>query len=111
MGRHSVVRESTLSNYKKEITGQSYNPDHTLQKLDEHGHHVEKPVSEFDLWDAHPVENIGHRWAMTIDLNSCFGCGSCLIACQSENNVPVVGKDEVRRGREMHWLRIDRYYA
>ena len=111
MGRHSIVRESTLSNYKKEITGQSYNPDHTLQKLDEHGHHVEKPVSEFDLWDAHPVENIGHRWAMTIDLNSCFGCGSCLIACQSENNVPVVGKDEVRRGREMHWLRIDRYFS
>ena len=80
-------------------------------KLDDNGHHVEAPIEEFDLWDAHPVENVGHRWGMTIDLSSCFGCGSCLIACQVENNVPVVGKDEVRRGREMHWLRLDRYYA
>jgi len=110
MGRHSIVRETTLETYKNKDK-EAYNPSYTLQKLDENGHHVEAPMSEFDLWDAHPVENIGHRWAMTIDLNSCIGCGSCLIACQSENNVPVVGKDEVRRGREMHWIRIDRYFA
>ena len=110
MGRHSIVRETTLGIFKGQDK-EAYNPTHKLQKLDKDGNHVEAPVSEFDLWDAHPVANIGHRWGMTVDLSSCIGCGSCLIACQSENNVPVVGKDEVRRGREMHWLRIDRYFA
>lgn len=110
MGRHSVVRETTLDIYQNRDK-EAYNPAHTLQKLDEHGNHVERPVSEFSLWDEHPVENIGHRWGMTIDLSSCIGCGSCLIACQSENNIPVVGKDEIRRGREMHWLRLDRYFV
>lgn len=91
----NVIREATFAEYKKNPAAGSGN-DHAKHKT-------------YDLWDKY--EKPGNNWVMAIDLNACTGCGSCIVACNVENNIPVVGKDEVRRRREMHWIRIDRYYS
>ncbi|WP_185858007.1 4Fe-4S dicluster domain-containing protein [Blattabacterium cuenoti] len=70
------------------------------------------PTEKISIWNQnHKKEKNGHHFNLSIDLNACIGCGACIIACHSENNVPVVGKKEIEKSRDMHWLRIDRYYC
>jgi molybdopterin-containing oxidoreductase family iron-sulfur binding subunit len=104
MGR-KMVNEVDLATYKAEGK-EVWNPDSHI--ADAYG--KVQPIEELNLWNDHDIKK-GHRWGMSIDLNTCTGCSACVTACYSENNVPVVGRDEVRRNREMNWMRIDRYFS
>ncbi len=104
MGREEwILREASLPEFK-EKDKEAFNP--TVALLTAEG---KKPVTEIDLYDQHERPN--HKWGLTIDMNACIGCAACVVSCSVENNVAVVGKEEVRKVRDMFWLRIDRYYS
>ncbi len=113
----AILREATTEDY-------SHNPDYVKKiGIEAHsppiyGKAKDKPLSYKvtetprgqAMYDT-PEFTAPQQWGMTIDLNTCTGCNACVVACQSENNIPIVGKDQVRRGREMHWIRLDRYFS
>ncbi|MBR8534715.1 Fe-S-cluster-containing hydrogenase [Carboxylicivirga sediminis] len=96
MEGRALVRETTIADYLA-------NPAS--------GNEMHEKVEKLHTTLYHEHEYKGHHWGMVIDLNSCIGCNACVVACSAENNVPVVGRNEVRRSHEMHWIRLDRYYA
>ncbi|CAN5346690.1 hypothetical protein BH23VER1_BH23VER1_18960 [soil metagenome] len=101
----ALVREGTV---------ERFNSSPTFAKSEGMDSHIPENISFYKTLDRDGNKLINdpfHQWGMTIDLNQCLGCNACLLACQSENNIPIVGKNEVILGREMHWIRMDRYFA
>ncbi len=94
MEGREIVRAATLEEFKRK-------PDFAHER-------AEAPARDMTLYPEYKYT--GHAWAMAIDLSTCIGCNACVVACNSENNIPVVGKTEVSRGHKMHWLRVDRYH-
>ena len=102
MGRTAVLQESRLAVYQKDPKAGRHEPKVQTSK-------GPTDPTNITLWDGYGKPN--HSWGMVIDLNSCIGCGTCIVACNVENNIQVVGRQEVINRREMHWMRIDRYYS
>jgi molybdopterin-containing oxidoreductase family iron-sulfur binding subunit len=91
----TILREGTLEEYRRDP---------------QFARHRAHAVHRLSLWNESKLLQGEYAWGMSIDLSACTGCSACVVACQAENNIPVVGKEEVRRGREMHWIRVDRYF-
>lgn len=108
MGRYEIAKEVPLQDYLNVAFDDKLKGWN--KPLEYHTISGALPAGKIDLWDAFD-DTDGPHFNLSIDLNSCTGCGACIIACQAENNVPVVGKEEIRMSRDMYWLRIDRYYS
>ncbi|HEV3415490.1 MAG TPA: TAT-variant-translocated molybdopterin oxidoreductase [Pirellulales bacterium] len=102
MEDRNLVRTATLDEFRRDPT---FAKETAKSEVSGHG---QRTLPTLYAPQEHPYN--GYKWGMAIDLNACIGCNACVVACQAENNIPVVGKEQVTRGREMHWIRIDRYY-